>query len=74
MKRAGVFLAVFFLLILAVLVASPFVPILSDLVLLLTGLLFDIGGIGSGLLAGAGRTAWRAAWDGLVGISQLFPC
>ncbi|HNT23918.1 MAG TPA: hypothetical protein PKM21_06115 [Anaerolineales bacterium] len=69
LRRAGIFLAVFFVLILAVLVASPFVPLLSDLALPLTGLLFIIGGIGSALMAGAGKNAWRAAWDGFLGIA-----
>ena len=73
MRRAGIFLAIFFVLILAVLVASPFVPLISDLALPLTGLLFIIGGIGSAFLAGAGRKAWRAALDGLVGISPAIP-
>ncbi len=69
LRRAGIFLAVMFALILAVLVASPFVPILSDLALPLTGLLFVIAGVGSGLLAGVGRAVWKAAWDGFVGIA-----
>jgi uncharacterized ion transporter superfamily protein YfcC len=69
MRRASLFLAVFFALILMILVASPFVPILSDLALPLTGLLFVIGGIGSGLIAGAGKGAWKAAWDGFIGIA-----
>lgn len=69
MRRAGIFLALLFLLILAVLVASPFVPFLSDYALPITGLLFVIAGIGSGLLAGVGRGVWKAAWDGLVGIA-----
>lgn len=73
MRRAGIFLAIFFVLILALLVASPFVPALSDLALPLTGLLFVIGGIGSGLLAGAGKQAWKAAWDGFVGIAPAIP-
>ena len=73
MHRAGIFLAVFFALILVVLVASPFIPILSELALPLTGLLFVIGGIGSGLLAGAGKQAWKAAWDGFVGIAPAIP-
>jgi uncharacterized ion transporter superfamily protein YfcC len=58
---------------LVVLVASPFVPVLSDLALLLTGLLFVIGGIGAGLLAGAGKQAWKAAWDGFIGIAPAIP-
>ncbi len=73
LRRAGLFLAIFFLLILAVLVASPFVPLLSDLALPLTGVLFVIGGIGSGLLAGAGKAAWRAALDGFIGIAPAVP-
>jgi uncharacterized ion transporter superfamily protein YfcC len=69
MKRAGIFLAVMFALILALLVASPFVPFLSDYALPLTGLLFVIAGVGSGLLAGVGRAVWKAAWDGFTGIA-----
>lgn len=73
MRRAALFLGVFFALILTVLVLSPFVEILSDLALPLTGLLFVIGGIGAGLIAGAGKAAWKAAWDGFVGISPAIP-
>jgi uncharacterized ion transporter superfamily protein YfcC len=73
MNRAIIFLAVFFALILAVLVASPFVAFLSDYALPLTGLLFVIGGIGGGLIAGAGRKAWKAAWEGFVGIAPAIP-
>jgi uncharacterized ion transporter superfamily protein YfcC len=69
MRRAGIFLVIMFALILAILVASPFVPLLSDLALPLTGLLFVIAGVGSGLLAGIGRSIWKAAWDGFVGIA-----
>jgi uncharacterized ion transporter superfamily protein YfcC len=73
LKQAGVFLGIFFALILAILVASPFVEILSDLALPLTGLLFVVGGIGSGLLAGAGRQAWKAAGNGFIGIAPAIP-
>lgn len=73
MKGAIIFLAVFFLLILVVLVASPFVTFISDYALPLTGLLFVIGGIGSGLMAGAGKGAWKAAWDGFIGIAPAVP-
>jgi uncharacterized ion transporter superfamily protein YfcC len=72
-RRAGFFLAVFFILILAVLVASPFVPLIGELALPLTGLLFIIGGIGSALIAGTGRGAWKAAWEGFLGISPAVP-
>jgi len=73
MKRAIIFLAIFFALILAVLVASPFVSFLSDYALPLTGLLFVIGGIGGGLISGAGRNAWKAAGEGFVGIAPAIP-
>jgi uncharacterized ion transporter superfamily protein YfcC len=73
MRRAIVFLAIFFALILAVLVASPFVSFLSDYALPLTGLLFVIGGIGAGLMAGVGRKVWKAVWDGFLGIAPAVP-
>jgi len=73
MKRAIVFLAIFFILILAALVASPFVTFLSDYALPLTGLLFVIGGIGAGLIAGVGRSVWKATWDGFLGIAPAVP-
>jgi uncharacterized ion transporter superfamily protein YfcC len=67
--RAGIFLAIMFALILSVLVASPFVSILSDLALPITGLLFVVAGITSGMLMGLGSQAWKAAWQGFVGIA-----
>jgi uncharacterized ion transporter superfamily protein YfcC len=69
MRTAIIFLAAFFLLILAVLVASPFVSFLSDYSLPITGLLFVIAGVGAGLVAGVGRAVWKAAWDGFLGIA-----
>jgi uncharacterized ion transporter superfamily protein YfcC len=73
MRTAIIFLAVFFILILVVLVASPFIAFLSDYALLVTGLLFVIGGIGSGLIAGVGKYVWKAAWDGFLGIAPAIP-
>jgi uncharacterized ion transporter superfamily protein YfcC len=73
MRRAIVFLAIFFALILAVLVASPFITFLSDYALPLTGLLFVIGGIGAGLIAGVGKAVWKAVWDGFLGIAPAVP-
>jgi uncharacterized ion transporter superfamily protein YfcC len=73
MRRAIVFLAIFFLLILAVLVASPFIGFLSDYALPITGLLFVIGGVGAGLMAGVGRAIWKAVWDGFLGIAPAVP-
>jgi uncharacterized ion transporter superfamily protein YfcC len=73
MRSALIFLAVFFLLILVVLVASPFITFLSDYALPITGLLFVIGGIGAGLMTGLGKKVWKAAWDGFLGIAPAVP-
>ncbi len=69
MRTAIIFLVAFFLLILAVLVASPFVTFLSNYSLPITGLLFVIAGVGAGLVAGVGKAVWKAAWDGFLGIA-----
>jgi uncharacterized ion transporter superfamily protein YfcC len=72
-RAMGWFLA-FFLLILAVLVAAPFLLAISQFALPLVGLLFLIGGIGAGLISGAGgRAVWRAVWEGLSGIAPGIP-
>jgi uncharacterized ion transporter superfamily protein YfcC len=73
MKNGAIFLGAFFALILVVLVAVPLVPLLRDIALPLTGLLFVIGGIGAGLISGAGKAAWKAAWDGFIGIAPAIP-
>ena len=69
MQHAVVFLAIFIVLILAELISSPFIPFLSTYALPLTGLLFVIGGIGAGLISGAGKNTWKAAWEGFTGIA-----
>ena len=62
------------LLILLVLVSAPFVPAVAGFSLPLVGVLFLIGGIGAGLLSGAGsRTVLRAARDGVTGIAPSVP-
>ena len=72
-RAIGWFLA-FFILILAVLVSAPLLPAISDLALPLVGLLFLIGGIGAGLIAGAGRkTVLQATWEGVTGIAPGIP-
>ena len=73
MRRAIIFLVIFFALILSVLVASPFISFLSDYALPITGLLFVIGGIGAGIIAGVGKAVWKAAWDGFLGIAPAVP-
>lgn len=73
LKPAMIYLAVFLALILATLVSAPFIPFLADIALPLVGLLFLIGGIGAGLMAGEGKNVWKAARDGLTGIAPAVP-
>jgi uncharacterized ion transporter superfamily protein YfcC len=70
--------AIYFLLacvalIFITLIAGPFVPAVSDFALPIVGLLFLVAGIGSGLIAGVGRDAWKAAAEGLAGIAPAVP-
>ena len=72
-KAIGWFLA-FFLLILVVLVVGPFLPAISGFSLPLVGLLFLIGGVGAGLVAGTGGKALLASvGEGLTGIAPGIP-
>ncbi len=70
---AIVYLMVCVVLIFATLFAGPFMPGIADLALPTVGLLFLVAGIGSGLIAGIGKNAWKAAWDGLTGIAPAIP-
>lgn len=70
---ALVFLLVCVSLIFAVLIAGPFVPAVSDFALPIVGLLFLVAGVGSGLIAGIGKDAWKAAGEGLSGIAPAIP-
>ncbi|MBI4731619.1 MAG: YfcC family protein [Chloroflexi bacterium] len=73
MKRAAIFMGVFFVLILASVMVLSWVESLNDLAMPLSGLLFVIGGIGAALIAGVGRKAWKATWDGFLGIAPAIP-
>jgi len=73
MKRAVLFMAVMFLLILVAVMTLSWIESLSDLAMPLSGLLFVIGGIGAALMAGIGKKAWRAAWEGFLGIAPAIP-
>jgi uncharacterized ion transporter superfamily protein YfcC len=73
LKRAAIFMAVVFGLILAAVMALSWIESLSALAMPVSGLLFVIGGMGAALIAGTGRAAWKAAWDGLVGIAPAIP-
>ena len=61
-------------LILIVLVTAPFLPAIASFSMPIVGLLFFIGGIGASLISGARRsTVFKAAWEGLTGISPAIP-
>ena len=74
MNRVLIWLGGFLALILAVLIASPFVAFLSSYSLPIVGLLFFIGGAGAGWIGGCpGGTVGRAMRDGLTGIAPAIP-
>ncbi|MBN2387310.1 MAG: YfcC family protein [Anaerolineales bacterium] len=73
MKRAAIFLGIFFALILVAVMTLSWIPSLNDLAMPLSGLLFVIGGVGAALIAGVGQGAWKATWDGFVGIAPAIP-
>jgi uncharacterized ion transporter superfamily protein YfcC len=72
--RAIAWFLAFLALIIGVLIASPFVAILSDLALPVVGILFVIAGVGAGILAGtAGKDVGHALIDGISGIAPSIP-
>jgi uncharacterized ion transporter superfamily protein YfcC len=72
-KALGMFL-LFIVLIVLVLVAGPLVPALTQVALPIVGLLFLVGGVGAGAVAGLrGKGMWRAVGDGLTGIAPSIP-
>jgi uncharacterized ion transporter superfamily protein YfcC len=73
MKRAAIFMGVFFLLVLVSSMVFSVVESLSDLALPVSGLLFVIGGVGAALIAGIGKNAGKAVWDGFLGIAPAIP-
>ena len=73
MKRAAIFMGVFFALVLISSMVFSVVESLSDLAMPVSGLLFVIGGVGAALIAGIGRKAGKAVWDGFLGIAPAIP-
>jgi uncharacterized ion transporter superfamily protein YfcC len=69
-NRAMGFFGIFLIFILITMLAGPFVPAIADYALPIVGILFLIGGVGAGMLSGAGgRTVWQGlieGWGGLV--------
>jgi len=73
-NRAMSFFGIFLLLILAVMLMGPFLPVISAYALPIVGILFLAGGLGAGCLSGAGgRTVWRGLIEGLRGLAPSVP-
>lgn len=67
-------LLVFLVLIVMVLLAAPFVPLLSDLSMPFIGLLFFVGGVGAALRSGVSRRlVGETMLDGLRAIAPAMP-
>ncbi len=74
LRRATIFLAACLICIMAMPFISSLAPGLGDLTLPIVGLLFVIGGLGSGFISGMGaRSVGRAMWEGLSGIAPGIP-
>jgi uncharacterized ion transporter superfamily protein YfcC len=72
--RAGAWLLACLALIIALLLAGPFLPALAQFSLPLVGLLFFAAGLGAGWLSGmGGRALGRALVQGLAGIAPSIP-
>jgi uncharacterized ion transporter superfamily protein YfcC len=72
--RAAICFGVFVLLIIVVLVCSPFVPVLSDYALPIVGILFFSGGLTAGFVSGAkGKLIGKALLEGVTGIALGIP-
>ncbi len=72
--RALKFFGLFLLLIFGTMLSSPFVPVISDLALPIVGLLFLLGGLGAGLLSGAGKgMVWKGLLEGMGGLAPSIP-
>ncbi len=73
-NRAMVFFGMMLLLILAIMLAGPFIPAISGYALPIVGLLFLIGGLGAGFLSGAGgKNVGRGLLEGLRGLAPAIP-
>jgi uncharacterized ion transporter superfamily protein YfcC len=73
-NRAINFFGIFLLLILVVMLASPFVTAISDYALPIVGILFLVGGLGAGFLSGAeSKTVWRGLMEGFGGLTPSVP-
>lgn len=74
LRRATIFLAVCLVGIMAMPFVGSLVPGLGEVTLPIVGLLFVIGGVGSGFISGMrGGQVGKAMWEGLMGIAPGIP-
>lgn len=74
LRRATIFLAACLVCIMAMPFISAAVPGLGEITLPIVGLLFVIGGVGSGFISGMhGGQVGKAMWEGMVGIAPSIP-
>ena len=73
LKRAAIFMAACFGLGLVLVMLFSWIEGLNALAMPLSGLLFLVGGVGAGLIAGIGKGGWKAAWEGFLGIAPAIP-
>ncbi|MGB9673790.1 MAG: YfcC family protein, partial [Anaerolineales bacterium] len=72
--RALFFFIVCLILILLILVFSPFIPAISDFALPIIGVLFLIGGVGAGILSGTkAQEVAKGLGEGVMGIFPAIP-
>lgn len=74
LRPSLIWLAVFLVLIIAVLVSSSFVSAISDYSLPIVGILFLFAGIGAGILSGVGqKKVFQSIGEGFTGIVPAVP-
>lgn len=73
-RAALTFFGVFIVLIFASMLVIPQVPALADYSLPIVGILFLIGGLGAGMISGAGGgIVWRGLREGMTGLLPSIP-
>ena len=73
-RKAALVFGIFLVLIIAVLISSPFIPFLSSYSLPLVGLLFFIGGLTSGFISEiGGKSIAKALKEGIIGLAPGIP-
>ena len=73
-NRAMAFFAVFLVLVVLIMLSSPFVSAISDYALPIVGILYLIGGVGAGFISGAGgKKVWQGLIEGWGGLAPSVP-